>query len=219
MVNLAAFASGRGSNFAAILDYIEKKSLPARYAVLVSDKAHPPAADLALSKGIAFLHLNPRGFDSPDEYAARLLKELETYRVEWITLAGYLKLIPSSVVQRYRGHILNIHPALLPSFGGPGMYGERVQQAVVDSGVKISGATVHIVDEEYDHGPIVIQETVPIRFEDTPEDVAHRVLEVEHRIYPRAVEWAVTGKLRLHGRRVEISDRIKGFETAISIEG
>ena len=133
-----------------------------------------------------------------------VLKELESRDVDWITLAGYLKLIPSEVVQRYKGHIMNIHPALLPSFGGKGMYGEHVHQAVIESGVKVSGASVHIVDEEYDTGPIVIQETVPVHFEDTPESLAARVLEVEHRVYPKAVELAVTNKIRRHGRRVEI---------------
>jgi len=204
MVNLAAFASGRGSNFSAILTYLEERSLPAHYAVLVSDRAQPACAEIALAKGIPFLHLNPKTFASPDEYAARLLRELESYGVEWITLAGYLKMIPALVVQRYAGHILNIHPALLPLFGGPGMYGEHVHKAVIESGMKVSGATVHLVDEVYDHGAIVLQETVPVHFEDTPETLAHRVLEVEHRIYPRAVELAVLGKIRIHGRRVEI---------------
>jgi len=204
MVNLAAFASGRGSNFAAILECLERKSLPANYMVLISDKPHPAAADLALNRGITFVHLNPKGFDAPEEYAKRLLRELETYRVDWITLAGYLKLIPSEVVRRYRGRIMNIHPALLPMFGGPGMYGEKVHQAVIESGVKVSGATVHIVDEEFDRGPIVLQESVPVCYEDTAETVAHRVLEVEHRIYPQAVELAVSGRLVVHGRRVEI---------------
>lgn len=204
MINVAAFASGRGSNFSAILDYLEKKSLPARYVVVVSDRAQPPVADLALGKGIPFLHLNPKAFTTPEEYAARLQRELEAYRVEWITLAGYLKLIPASVVQRYKGRILNIHPALLPLFGGAGMYGERVHQAVIESGMKVSGATVHFVDEEYDRGQIVVQETVPVYFDDTPETLAHRVLEVEHRLYPRAVELAIMDKLRIHGRKVEI---------------
>lgn len=204
MVNLAVFASGRGSNFTAIYNYITEKSLPARYVVLISDRRQPPVADVALPRGIPFVHLNAKAFASPDEYAARLLKELESREVDWITLAGYLKLIPSEVVQRYKGHILNIHPALLPGFGGKGMYGEHVHRAVIESGVKVSGASVHIVDEEYDTGPIVVQETVPVRFEDTPESLAARVLEVEHRIYPKAVELAVNDKIRLHGRRVEI---------------
>lgn len=204
MINLAAFASGRGSNFSAILNHLTDHSLPARYVLLVSDRTHPPAADLALSAGVSFLHLNLRAFASPEEYAARLIGELTVHQVDWITLAGYLKLIPSDVVTHFRHRILNIHPALLPLFGGAGMYGEHVHRAVIESGMKVSGATVHIVDEEYDRGAIVLQETVPVYFEDTPEILAHRVLEVEHRIYPKAVELAVRDKIRVHGRRVEI---------------
>jgi len=204
MVNLAAFASGRGSNFLAIHRHLRKNSLPGRYVLLISDRANPPVADTALSEGIPFLHLNVKDFPSRDEYAARLIEELESKAVEWITLAGYLKLIPSKVVERFQGRILNIHPALLPLFGGKGMYGEHVHRAVIESGMKVSGATVHIVDEKYDTGPIVLQETVPVHYEDTPEILAARVLEVEHRIYPRAVELAIKDKIRLHGRRVEI---------------
>jgi phosphoribosylglycinamide formyltransferase 1 len=204
MVRLAVFASGRGSNFSKILHHLVERDLPARYVLLISDRPHPPAADLALEAGISFLHLNPKGFSSLEEYSVRLLRELENYQVEWITLAGYLKMIPSVVVEKYRGRILNIHPALLPSFGGPGMYGERVHQAVIESGAKISGATVHLVDEQYDHGPIVIQGPVPVLFEDTPVTLAQRILEVEHRIYPQAVELAVLNKIRVHGRRIEI---------------
>lgn len=204
MIHLAAFASGRGSNFSAIHEHLQRRGLPARYALVVSDRSRPPVADIALGLGIPFLHLNAKNFPSPEAYAARLIRELEAYQVEWITLAGYLKLVPAEVVQRYSGRMMNIHPALLPSFGGAGMYGERVHQAVLESGAKVSGATVHFVDEAYDRGPIILQETVPVYFEDTVETLAHRVLEVEHRIYPRAVELAVTNKLRIHGRRVQI---------------
>jgi phosphoribosylglycinamide formyltransferase-1 len=204
MVNLAAFASGRGSNFLAILRYLKEHSLPARYAILVSDRRQPGAADIAASEGIPFLFLNRKAFPDAEEYALRLIKELEAREVEWITLAGYLKMVPAPVVSRWRHRILNIHPALLPLFGGKGMYGEHVHRAVIESGMKVSGATVHLVDEEYDTGPIVLQETVPVHFDDTPETLAARVLEVEHRIYPKAVELAVTGTIRVHGRRVEI---------------
>lgn len=204
MANLAVFASGRGSNFIAIHNYIKERSIPARYTLLISDRPSPPVADLALAEGIPFIHLNAKAFPSRDDYVTRLLNELEARKVEWITLAGYLKLIPAEIVRRYPGHILNIHPALLPLFGGKGMWGEHVHQAVIESGMKVSGATVHIVDEQYDTGPIVVQETVPVHYEDTPESLAARVLEVEHRIYPRAVELAVKDKIRLHGRRVEI---------------
>lgn len=204
MVRLAAFASGRGSNFLAIHRYLLEHSLPARYVLLISDRPHPPAADIALAEGIPFLHINAKAFESPEEFAATLLKELEARQVEWITLAGYLKMIPSQVVQRFRGRIMNIHPALLPMFGGKGMYGEHVHQAVIESGMRVSGASIHIVDENYDTGPIVLQETVPVYYEDTATTLAARVLEVEHRLYPRAVELAIKDKIRLHGRRVEI---------------
>ena len=204
MTKLAAFASGRGSNFTAIHKHLVEKSLPARYVVLISNRSNPPVADIAFAEGIPFLYLNAKTFPSWDKYAEKLLNELETREVDWITLTGYLKMIPSEVVNRYDGRILNIHPALLPHFGGKGMYGHRVHEAVIESGMKISGASVHIVDEEYDTGPIVIQETVPAYYEDTPESLAARVLEVEHRIYPRAVELAIEGKIRLQGRRVEI---------------
>lgn len=204
MTNLAAFASGRGSNFSAIHKYLVENSLPARYVLVVSDRSQPPVADIALAEGIPFFHLNAKAFPSKEEYATRLLSELESREVEWITLAGYLKMIPTEIVKRYQGRILNIHPALLPLFGGKGMYGEHVHQAVIESGLRVSGATVHIVDEEYDTGPIVLQETVPVYYEDTPQSLAARVLEVEHRIYPRAVEFAIKDKIRLHGRRVEI---------------
>jgi formyltetrahydrofolate-dependent phosphoribosylglycinamide formyltransferase len=204
MVKLAAFASGRGSNFQAILNHLTSTDVPARYALLISDRVHPGAADLAQAAGIPFVSLNPKGFSSPEEYTHRLISELERFSVEWITLAGYLKMIPGAVVQLWRNRILNIHPALLPSFGGPGMYGERVHQAVIESGVRISGASVHLVDEQYDHGAIIMQQAVPVFFEDTVETLAHRVLKVEHTIYPLAVELAVTDKIRVHERRVEI---------------
>jgi len=204
MKNLAVFASGRGSNFQAIYHHIEKYKLPATFSAVISDRKHPGAADFAYDKGIPFLFLNQKAFDSDDDYALRLLKELESRQINWIILAGYLKLIPLIVVNAFRNRILNIHPALLPSFGGPGMYGHHVHEAVKESGVKVSGATVHIVDEEYDKGPIVIQKTVPVYYEDTPETIADRVLQVEHEIYPQAVAWAIQDKLKVHGRSVEI---------------
>ena len=204
MIKLAAFASGRGSNFIAIHKYLKDNNLPGNFVVLISDRVSPPVADAALQEGISFVHLNAKNFSSREEYSARLLHELESRKVDWIILAGYLKMIPSEVVQNYRNHILNIHPALLPLFGGKGMYGEHVHEAVIASGMKVAGATVHIVDEQYDTGPIVMQETVPVYYGDTPATLAARVLKVEHTIYPRAVELAIRDKIRVHGRRVEI---------------
>jgi folate-dependent phosphoribosylglycinamide formyltransferase PurN len=122
------------------------------------------------------------------EVARELVGLVEAHRIDIVLLAGYLKLVPSPVVARYRGRILNIHPALLPSFGGHGMYGMRVHRAVLESGAAESGATVHFVDEEYDRGRVLAQRRVPVRAGDTPETLAARVLEVEHGLYPEAVD-------------------------------
>jgi folate-dependent phosphoribosylglycinamide formyltransferase PurN len=128
-----------------------------------------------------------KGRDS-QEVAAETLAALESHGIDVVFLAGYLKLVPSQVVARYRRRILNIHPALLPSFGGKGMYGQNVHRAVVASGARLSGPTVHFVDEEYDKGTIVAQWPVPVRPDDTPEALASRVLQVEHRLYPLAAD-------------------------------
>nr|WP_243665078.1 phosphoribosylglycinamide formyltransferase [Rhodothermus marinus] len=122
-----------------------------------------------------------------------MLEVLRAHDVELVALAGYLKKIPDNVVAAYRNRILNIHPSLLPAFGGPGMYGRRVHEAVLNYGVRWTGATVHLVDEEYDHGPIVLQEPVPVLPDDTPETLAARVLEVEHRLYPEALRLFAEG--------------------------
>ncbi|MBU0519488.1 phosphoribosylglycinamide formyltransferase [bacterium] len=204
MKHIAVFASGQGSNFRSIYQHVTETKLAAEFSLLVSDRKHPGAADFAYEQGIPFLYLNHKAFSSTEEYAERLIKELQKLQVDWIILAGYLKLIPADVVKAFRHRIMNIHPALLPSFGGPGMYGHHVHEAVIASGVKITGATVHIVDEEYDTGPIVIQQTAPVSFEDTPETIAQRVLKIEHEIYPQAVAWAIQDKIKVHGRRVEI---------------
>jgi folate-dependent phosphoribosylglycinamide formyltransferase PurN len=124
----------------------------------------------------------------PDEVAGDMLRALEEHGIEIVLLAGYLKLIPGDVVARYSRRMLNVHPALLPAFGGAGMYGMHVHRAVLASGARISGATVHYVDEEYDRGPIIGQWPVPVLIEDTPEALAARVLRVEHRLYPRVVD-------------------------------
>jgi phosphoribosylglycinamide formyltransferase-1 len=133
-----------------------------------------------------------------------MLALLKSHNVEFIALAGYLKKIPSAVVREYRHRILNIHPALLPSFGGQGMYGHHVHEAVLASGVKISGATVHLVDEEYDRGPIVLQKTVVVDEHDTPDSLAAKVLKVEHEIFPLALKAFAEDRVTTHGRSVWI---------------
>jgi phosphoribosylglycinamide formyltransferase-1 len=205
-MNIAVFSSGRGSNLMAILKAIEEGKLKARVVVVISNNSSAGALEIARSKGIDALHISRRQFSSDREYADKILSELRKRNVELVVLAGYMKKIPAEVVSEYRNRILNIHPALLPSFGGQGMYGINVHKAVIESGVKITGVTVHIVDEEYDHGPIVLQRAVEVKDDDTPETLAERVLKVEHEVYPEAIRLFVEGKVNVFGRKVIIKN-------------
>lgn len=180
MMRLAVAISGRGSNLASLLEALGPEA-PAGVVLVLSNRAGAPGLDRAREIGVPAVVLA----DPAD--AGEWFRLLEQHRVDLIVLAGYLKLVPPGVVARYRGRILNIHPALLPEFGGPGMYGRRVHEAVLASGAGESGATVHLVDEEYDRGPILAQRRVPVRADDTPERLAARVLEVEHRLLPAVV--------------------------------
>ncbi|AEN72923.1 phosphoribosylglycinamide formyltransferase [Rhodothermus marinus SG0.5JP17-172] len=203
-LRLAVFASGGGTNFQAILDAIEAGRLPARVVLCVSDRPTAGALERARRHGIPTAVLAPKDYPSPEVFGEALLEVLRAHQVELVALAGYLKKIPDNVVAAYRNRILNIHPSLLPAFGGPGMYGRRVHEAVLNYGVRWTGATVHLVDEEYDHGPIVLQEPVPVLPDDTPETLAARVLEVEHRLYPEALRLFAEGRVVVDGRRVRI---------------
>ena len=198
MLNIAVFGSGRGSNFGSILNAIEAGTLPEiRIACVVSNNSAAGILDIARSRALPALHLSRKQFGTDDEFASRLLSLLEQHNVGLILLAGYMKLVPSRVIERYRNRILNIHPALLPKFGGPGMYGMRVHTAVIAAGERESGATIHLVDEEYDRGPILLQKHVPVRPGDTPEALAARVLAVEHELYPEALRRIAEGEILL----------------------
>lgn len=186
-MKLAIFASGGGSNFQAIVDAIETGALRAEVVLCVSNQRKAGVLDRASAHDIPTFQISADDFPDQKSYTARLLKELDRRGVDHIALAGYMKMIPSVLVEKYRGRIVNIHPALLPKFGGKGMYGMHVHRAVLAAGETISGATVHIVDEDYDTGPIVLQFTIPVHPDDTPESLASRVLEVEHRLYPEAL--------------------------------
>ncbi|CUS98211.1 phosphoribosylglycinamide formyltransferase [Candidatus Kryptobacter tengchongensis] len=205
-MNIAVFASGRGSNLMAIINAIKEGRLNAKVALVISNNSNAGALEIARANGIDALHISRKQFASDEEYIQKLLHELKTRNIELIVLAGYMKKIPPEIVREYQNRILNIHPALLPAFGGPGMYGINVHKAVIDYGVKVTGVTVHIVDEEYDHGPIVMQRVVEVRDDDTPESLAERVLKVEHEIYPQAIELFVEGRVVISGRKVFIKD-------------
>ncbi len=203
-MNIAVFASGRGSNFQAILKAIDDGRLPARVSLLLSNNSNAGALDLARSRNIPAIHLNQKQCSSEGQYEERLLELLTRYDVDMITLAGYMKRVPAKVIDRFRNRILNIHPALLPAFGGAGMYGIHVHEAVLASGARTTGATVHLVDEEYDRGPIVMQQTVEVMNNDTPETLAARVLLIEHEIYPKAIAAFANKKVHIEGSKVWI---------------
>lgn len=182
----AVFASGGGSNFQSLLDHQDTLT-PWRIRLLVTDRPGIGALDRAERGGVPARVIATRD-RPPGDVAAQTLEALREHGVEVIFLAGYLKLIPAEVIAAFRGRILNIHPALLPAFGGKGMWGMHVHRAVLASGARLSGPTVHLVDEEYDRGAIVAQWPVPVLPGDTPEALAARVLEVEHRLYPVAAD-------------------------------
>jgi formyltetrahydrofolate-dependent phosphoribosylglycinamide formyltransferase len=181
---IAVLASGRGSNLQAIIDHFDNlaRERIAKVVLVASNRAESPALIRAATASIDIAH-----FDAGDD-GSELLELLRKSRIDLVVLAGYLKRIPPKVIREYTGRIMNIHPALLPAFGGEGMYGARVHEAVIASGAKESGVTVHLVDDEYDRGPIVAQWRVPVEPSDTPDSLAARVLAVEHVVYPRAVE-------------------------------
>jgi phosphoribosylglycinamide formyltransferase-1 len=199
-MHVAVAVSGRGSNLEALLRALGPAS-PARVVVVLSNRPDAPALQRAAERGIPVVTL--RDPADPGSW----LPELERHAVDLIVLAGYLKLVPSDVVARYRGRIINIHPALLPSFGGKGMYGRRVHEAVLASGARESGATVHLVDEAYDRGAILGQLRVPVLPGDDADRLAARVLELEHRLLPAAVLAAAAA-----GRPVPIHEPVESHQ-------
>ncbi len=202
LVNVAVFASGGGSNFQALIDKKEEGMLRVNFAVCVGNNSKAKAFERARNHSIPTLHIAPGHFADERTYTEKLLSELESYKVDLIVLAGYMKMIPAAVTAKYHNRIINIHPALLPSFGGQGMYGKQVHQAVLDYGAKVTGITVHFVDEEYDKGPIILQETVQVLDDDDVDSLAARVLNVEHANYWRAVKAYARGTITVKGRRV-----------------
>lgn len=188
---IAVLASGRGSNLQALHAYLERVG-GAEVVHVVSDRAASGALGWARDRRIATSAL-----DSGGDQAKALLEILRASRADLVVLAGYLRLVPFEVVRAYRGRLLNVHPALLPAFGGPGMYGARVHRAVLESGARVSGPTVHFVDEVYDHGAIIAQWPVPVFADDTETELAARVLRAEHLLLPRVTHLVASGRIRL----------------------
>jgi len=199
----AVFASGGGSNFQALLDRRAKGDLHVDFVLMIGNNSKATAFDRACSNNIPSLHIAPSHFDDEEKYAQTMMNALTEAKTELIVLAGYMKKLPSCIVKEYHNKIVNIHPGLLPAFGGKGMYGINVHKAVLEYGAKISGVTVHFVDEEYDHGPVIMQKPVDVLDGDDAETLAARVLEAEHDTYWRALEKIVLGQICVDGRKVK----------------
>jgi formyltetrahydrofolate-dependent phosphoribosylglycinamide formyltransferase len=199
---LAVFASGRGSNFRKIYQNISAGRVTARIGCLVTNTSRAAVLEFTRSLDFPSYIINPGDFISSEEFGRELLTILKNNGIDWIVLAGYLKKIPDNVVSMYANRIVNIHPALLPAFGGKGMYGMYVHEAVFKSGAKVSGITVHLVNEVYDSGPVVLQKAVDIEDCYSPEEIAAKVLKVEHRMYSVALQKLLTVPFRVQGNRV-----------------
>jgi len=203
-LRLAILASGRGSNFEAILNNIKKGNLDASIQVVISNKSTAGALEIATNNGIPAIHISRKQYPAQEQFDNRLLSILDEYQANFVVLAGYLTMLSPFIVRKFKNRILNIHPALLPSFGGKGMYGIHVHEAVLEYGCKVSGVTVHLVDEEYDTGPPVLQRCVPVKNNDTPQTLAQRVVQVEHQIYTEALKLFAQDRIEINGRKVKI---------------
>ncbi len=184
---LSVWVSGSGSNLERIVEACKSKEIPASVVLVISDRPGILALERAAKYAIPSRVVSQKDYESEGAYALALLELLKKYQVDLICLAGYLRKVPEEVVRAYRGRILNIHPALLPKYGGKGLYGRQVHEAVLAAKEKESGVTVHYVDEEYDHGSIILQKKIPVLPTDTPETLAKRVHQLEYEVYPQAI--------------------------------
>lgn len=204
MLKFAVMASGGGTDFQSLIDAVAKGEIQAEICCLVAGKPGIYAIERAQKAGIPVEIVQKKDFAETDQFDEAVLAVLQKYRADFVVLAGYLNIIGTKTIQAYENKIINIHPALIPSFCGMGMYGRHVHEAVIRYGAKLSGATVHFVNEEADAGPIIMQKAVPVLQDDTPEMLAARVLETEHEILPEAVAMMAEGKLSVEGRIVKI---------------
>jgi phosphoribosylglycinamide formyltransferase-1 len=198
-MNIAVFASGRGTNFGAIIRAVKRGLIKANLVLLVSDNPKAGAIGRAKRAGIKVALVKKEDFTSQDDFEVKIIQYLKEEKIDLIVLAGFMRLLSPGFVMQYKGRILNIHPSLLPSFKGT--------QGIKDAfnyGVMVTGVTVHFVDEELDHGPIILQEPVKIKENDTPESLEKIIHKIEHRLYPEAIKLYAEGKLRIEGRKIKI---------------
>ena len=199
-MNIAVFVSGSGTNLQAIIDSVKNGTLKAKIALVVSDKEDAYALKRAEDSGIETFVLSSKGFKTREDYDKEVIKELKKKNIGLIVLAGFMRLVSSYFVNEYKNKIINIHPALLPSFKGT----HGIKDAF-EYGVKKTGVTVHFVDAELDHGPIILQEALKVEESDTLDTLEEKIHKLEHKMYPEAIKLFIEGKLKIEGRKVKIT--------------
>ena len=199
MLNIGVLISGRGSNLQAIINASERGEIPAKVAVVISNDPGAFGLERAKQHNIPAVVIDNRKFKDKNTYELEIVKVLKEHKVELVCLAGYMRIIGPVLLEHFRGKMINIHPSLLPSF--PGL---RAQRQALEHGVKVSGVTVHFVDEGCDTGPIIVQNAVPVLENDTEETLSERILEQEHKIYPQAIKLIAEDKLKIEGRKVKL---------------
>jgi phosphoribosylglycinamide formyltransferase-1 len=203
-IRLAVLLSGNGTTLQNLLDKITDGELAAKVVHVVSSRSDAFGVERARQAGVPTAVVSRKDCASAEEFSQRIFELLRSSQPDLVCMAGFLHLLP--IPDDFRHRVMNIHPALLPSFGGKGMYGHRVHEAVLAAGAKVSGCTVHFADNEYDHGPIIIQKTTSVLEDDRPETLAFRVFEQEREAYPEAIRLFAEGKLRVEGRVVKAGD-------------
>jgi formyltetrahydrofolate-dependent phosphoribosylglycinamide formyltransferase len=203
-LRIAFFVSGNGSLFENLTQRFRAGEADAETVVLISSSSDAFALQRAAKLGVPAVVIQRSDYADGNAFCAAILQALAKYNVNFVCLAGYMKMVPPELVRHYRNRILNIHPALIPAFCGKGMYGHFVHEAVLQAGVRISGVTVHLVDEEYDHGPIVLQRGVFVNYDDTADSLGERVHDVEYQIYMDAIKLFAQERIVVDARRTRI---------------
>ncbi|WP_129595947.1 phosphoribosylglycinamide formyltransferase [Anaerophilus nitritogenes] len=203
-INIAAFVSGGGTNLQALIDEIEKKNINGKIQLILSNNENAYAIKRGEKHGIESIYIGKKNFSDINERNGKIIEILQEKNIDLIILAGYMSIIDKKLVRLYKNRIINIHPSLIPSFCGKGFYGKKVHEGVLEYGVKVTGATVHFVDEGTDTGPVILQKSVIVKEDDTIDSLSERVLKVEHEILPLAVKYFCEGKIKVEGRKVKI---------------
>lgn len=203
-IRIAVLISGGGRTLKNLIEHIKEGKLPAKIVLVISSNPKAKGLDFAKEENIPTVVIERKG-KTLDEFSNAITERLDNCKPDLVCMAGFICFY--KIPEKYLGRVMNIHPALLPAFGGKGMYGMNVHRAVIETGCKISGCTVHFADNEYDHGPIILQRAVPVKDDDTPESLADRVFQEEKKAYPEAIRLFAEGRLKIVGRKVYIKGK------------